>query len=170
MDPNAPARGRGAGGSFVRRRCGFTVLELVLVLLMITLALAMSAAGYQAYLGRRAGLHASELFAQDLRLARAVARRDRKAAAIVFFERGRRYVIRKSTGEVVVERRYDAESDLSLASLDLQLPGDSLAFSGRGIADLSGADGSLGSAIFSTGSSDYEVVFNSMGASDIEEP
>lgn len=170
MDRNAPAPRRGAGRLFVLRRHGFTVLELVLVLLMITLVLAMAASGYRAYLGRRAGLHASELFAEDLRLTRAVARRDRKSAAIVFFESERRYVVRKSTGDVVVERSYAIDADISLASVDLALPGDSVVFSGRGVADLTGAGGSLGTATFSTGGSAYSVVFNSMGASDIEEP
>jgi hypothetical protein len=52
----------------------------------------------------------------------------------------------------------------------LALPGDSLVFDARGMADLSGAGGPLGTATFSSGAMTYTVSFNSMGASKLERP
>jgi hypothetical protein len=50
----------------------------------------------------------------------------------------------------------------------LDLSGDSVVFSARGIADLSDALGPLGSAAFSSGAATYTVTFNSLGASKVE--
>jgi hypothetical protein len=109
------------------------------------------------------------VFAQDLTLARATAVRIREVVVIQFYADSMRYVIETQSGSVeVVTRRFRDNADISLETIDLEMTGDSVVFSTRGIADLSDASGALGTATFSSGSSGYTVSFNSMGSSKVD--
>jgi hypothetical protein len=54
--------------------------------------------------------------------------------------------------------------------MDLQVPGDTLAFDGRGVATAGSSEGALGHAVFRAGSTTFMVSFNAMGASRIDGP
>jgi len=68
-----------------------------------------------------------------------------------------------------LHRSFDEDAEITLSSLDLEMAGDTLIFDNRGQADLGGAVGSLGRAVFSAGSRTYAVSFNSMGVARIDE-
>ncbi len=78
------------------------------------------------------------------------------------------YLLRFESGDTIVRREFSRQNEIFLDSVNLQLTGDSLVFSTRGVGDLSGAGSSLGVASFVAGAAGYEVSFNGMGASKVE--
>ena len=148
---------------------GFTLIELVVVLLLIGAATAIGLLSFGGYFQRVAAQRAAQVFARDLTLARATATRAREPVVIRFYESGLRYeLVEQSSGTVVAIRRFGTNADIDLSAVTLDFVGDSVVFDRRGAADLSGASGPLGTATFSSGASRYTVSFNSMGASKID--
>ena len=146
---------------------GYTLVELVVVLILAGVTLGMTLGGLSGYAQRIAAHHAAQLFVRDLSLARAQAVRGRESVVIRFFESSRWYSISSmTTGTELIRRRFNVNADLDLASIDLETPGDSLFFNSRGV--LSGLGAQLGTATFSTGVETYEVSFNTLGVSKIE--
>ena len=159
-----------AKGSSFRKSTGFTLLELLIVLTLFSLTLGFGSLAFGTYYRRSAARRAAQVFAQDLTLARATAVRIRESVVIRFYEDAQRYVVETQSGSVeLTTRRFGINADIDLSAIDLNLTGDSLVFSSRGIADLSGASGALGTATFSSGDIGYTVSFNSMGASKVEQ-
>lgn len=148
---------------------GFTLLEVTVVLLVVALTLAIAVQGYSLYLTRTAAERTAETFARDLKLARSTALRGRERVVIRVNEIGREYEVETSGGQLIVRRDYGAGQEVRLDSLIFGVAGDSVMLNGRGILDLSGAESSLGTLIFRAGESRYQVSFNSMGASRVDE-
>ena len=124
---------------------------------------------FSGYFERVAAERAAQVFAQDLTLARNWAVRSREPVVIRFYEASLWYEVEaQSTSTEVARRRFGVNADIDLSGLSLDVAGDSLVFDSRGVADLSGAGGPLGTAAFSSGSVTYTVSFNSMGASKID--
>ena len=144
---------------------------MLIVLVLAGLTLGFGSLGFGTYHKRTAARRAAQVFAQDLTLARATAVRTQEPVVIRFYEGDtQRYVVETQTGSVeLTSRRFGINADIDLSGIDLALTGDSLVFSSRGIADLSGAGGALGTATFSSGDIAYTVSFNSMGASKVEQ-
>ena len=146
---------------------GFTLVELAVVLILAGVTLALATGGLVGYNDRIAAHHAAQLFVRDLSLARAHAVRGREPVVIRFSELSRWYSISSmTTGMELIRRRFNVNADIHLAAIDLEMPGDTLFFTSRGI--LSGVGGQLGTATFSTTTSTYAVSFNVMGASRVE--
>lgn len=151
-------------------RRGFTLVEVAVVLAIGGLLIGLTGAAFGDFVRRNAARRAAELFAQDLTAARSYAVRSREPVVIRFFESGLWYHVQtQSTGTEITRRRFGGSADIDLSGVDLDTTGDSVVFSARGIADLSGASGALGEASFSSGASTYTVSFNGMGASKIEQ-
>ena len=150
-----------------RGASGFTLIELVVVLILAGATVAVANGGLTGYTQRIAAHHAAQLFVRDLSLARAHAVRGREPVVIRFSESGRWYSISTmTTGRELIRRRFNVNADIPLADIDLEMPGDSLFFTSRGI--LNGVGGQLGTATFSAGVETYAVSFNIMGASKVE--
>ena len=133
-----------------------------------TIAIATSAVS--GYNHRVAARHAAQLFVRDLSQARAHAVRGRESVVVRFSEPARFYTVTTvSTGRELIKRRFTSDGDLPLAAIDLEMPGDSLSFNSRGISNLSGMGAQLGTATFSTGDETYEVSFNTLGTSKVEQ-
>jgi prepilin-type N-terminal cleavage/methylation domain-containing protein len=148
---------------------GFTLIELVIVLALSGIVLGMASLSMSGFFQRSAARRAAEVFAQDVAAARSYAVRSREPVVIRFYESTLWYEVEtQATGTEVARRRFGTNADIGLSALDLGLTGDSLVFSVRGIADLSGTGGALGTATFSSGATSYTVSFNGMGASKIE--
>lgn len=150
-----------------RETRGFSLIELTVVLVLagVTVGLASNLLG--GYEQRVAAQHAAQLFVRDLSLARAHAVRGRESVVIRFSESSRWYSISTmTTGKELVRRRFNVNADIPLAAIDLEIPGDTLLFTSRGILDDVG--GQLGTATFSAGVDTYAVSFNIMGASKVE--
>ena len=153
-----------------RKAEGFTLLEMVIVLVLAGLTLGFGSLSFSGYYQRTAARSAAKVFTQDLSLARATALRIRESVVIRFDESSRSYVVETQPDSVeLTSRRFGDSADIDLSAIDLVLTGDSLVFSSRGLADLSGAGGALGTATFSSGATVYTVSFNSMGASKVEQ-
>ena len=140
----------------------------MLTLTGITTAFAMLS--FSGYFQRSSVQRAAQIFARDLTVARATAVRTQQPVVIRFYESSRWYVVETlESNTEIVRRRFGANADIDLSAIDLQFTGDSVSFNSRGVADLTGAAGVLGVARFNLGTVAYEVSFNSMGASKVEE-
>ena len=151
-----------------RSRDGFTILELLVVMALVAITLAITQQVYDRYQERTATRRAAKLFGLDLSLARSAAVQGRRRAVIRFDEAGRSYEVRSN--RLLLRRSFGPGSDAPLESIDLELPGDSVAFNARGMADLGGVPGSLGRAVFYAGETSFAVSFNALGASRVGEP
>ncbi len=149
-------------------RLGFTVIELLVSLILFTIALALGSSVFSEYQSRTAAHRAAQVFAMDLSLARTSAVRGREVVIVDFDEAGGSYVIRLESGDTLLTREFGRDDDIPLDSLNLQLTGDSLAFDARGVGDLSGSASPLGTASFAAGANVYDVSFNVMGASKVD--
>lgn len=148
---------------------GFTIIEVVVVLALIAIALTFAMVAFSGYFQRVSAQRAAQLFAQDLTLARMWAVRSREPVVIRFYEASLWYEVEtENTATEVARRRFGTDADIDLSAVSLDFAGDSVVFDSRGIADLTGAGGSLGTATFSSGAVSYTVSFNSMGASKID--
>jgi prepilin-type N-terminal cleavage/methylation domain-containing protein len=151
------------------RRAGFTLIELLVVIAISAIGLTFAALAFSGYFERVAAEKAAQVFAQDLTLARSWAVRSRESVVVRFYESSLWYEVEsQSTATEVARRRFGVNADIDLSGVTLDMTGDSLVFDARGIADLSGAGGPLGTATFSSGGVTYTVSFNSMGASKID--
>ena len=151
------------------RRAGFTITELLVVISIGAIGLTFAGLAFSGYFERVAAEKAAQVFAQDLTLARSWAVRSRESVVIRFYESSLWYEVEaQSTATEVARRRFGVNADIDLSGVTLDMAGDSLVFDSRGVADLSGLGGPLGTATFSSGAVTYTVSFNSMGASKID--
>lgn len=150
-------------------RAGFTLIEMITVLVISSIMLTIAGMVFSGYFQRVAAERAAQVFAQDLTLARTYAVRSQEPVVMRFQESSLWYSVETQDGATeVARRRFGSSGDITLTGLNLDVVGDSLLFDSRGMADLSGAGGSLGTATFSSGGETYTVSFNGMGASKIE--
>jgi prepilin-type N-terminal cleavage/methylation domain-containing protein len=162
-------RCRWAPGPERALQAGFTLLELLLVLSIAAVGLSFALLSFGGYFQRVNAERAAQVFAQDLTLARNWAVRSREPVVIRFYESSLWYEVEaQATTTEVARRRFGVNADIDLSGVTLDFPGDSVVFDLRGIADLSGIGGPLGTATFSSGAVSYTVSFNSMGASKID--
>jgi len=151
------------------RSRGFTVIEMLVVLSLSAIGLTFALLSFGGYFQRVSAERAAQVFAQDLTLARTWAVRSREPVVIRFYEASLWYEVQaQSSATEVAARRFGVNADIDLSAVTLDFPGDSMVFDVRGIADLSGIGGPLGTATFSSGVETYTVSFNSMGASKID--
>ncbi|NIP58121.1 MAG: prepilin-type N-terminal cleavage/methylation domain-containing protein [Gemmatimonadetes bacterium] len=166
--PGRPVSRPGTGRTGRSWRAGFTILELLVVMALVVITLAITQQTYGLYQERTATRRAAKLFGLDLSLARSAAVQGRMNVVIRFDEAAREYEV--ISNRRIMRRDFGDDSDVPLESIDLELPGDSVVFDARGVADLSGIAGSLGRATFEVGGSSYAVSFNALGASKVGEP
>ena len=149
---------------------GFSLLELIIVLTLSAVTLGFASVAFSGYLRQVSAQRAAQVFAQDLSMARSAALRAREPVVIRFFEDTRWYsVTLQESGTELARRRFGVNADIDLTAVDLRMRGDTVVFSSRGVADLGNAFGSLGEALFTSGTVAYMVSFNAMGASKVEE-
>ena len=149
-------------------RLGFTAVELIVTLILFSIAMSLASVVFSGYQARAAAQRAAQVFAMDLSYARTSAVRSRRAVIVDFDETGMSYVIRVESGDTLIKRGFGRDDDIPLDYLNLQLTGDTLVFDTRGVGDLSGSGSSLGIASFAAGEMTYDVSFNVMGASKVE--
>ncbi|MHB1194145.1 MAG: GspH/FimT family pseudopilin [Longimicrobiales bacterium] len=151
---------------------GFTLLELVIVLVLASLTLGFAGLTFSGYFQRSSARLAAQVFARDLTLARSAAVRAKESVVVRFYEANRWYqVVAQTSGTELVRRRFGVNADVDLSAIDLMFRGDTVLFDARGVVDLSNQQvpGPLGQASFEAGAIRYTVSFNSLGASKVEE-
>lgn len=154
----------------MHRSAGFTLIELAVVLSVSAIVITMGTLAFSGYFQRDSARRAAQVFAQDLVAARSYAIRSQEPVVIRFYETTRWYeVAAQSTSTEIARRRFGGNADIDLSAVSLDTAGDSLVFDARGLADMSGAGGPLGTATFSSGAVTYTVSFNGMGASKIDQ-
>ncbi|NNF13971.1 MAG: prepilin-type N-terminal cleavage/methylation domain-containing protein [Gemmatimonadetes bacterium] len=153
----------------IRTQGGFTLLELIVVLAISAVVVTMGTLSFSGYFQRDSARRAAQVFAQDLVSARAYAVRSQESVVVRFYESTLWYeVVAPESSTSISRRRFGPTGDIELSGVALDMSGDSLVFDVRGMADLSGLGGSLGTARFSSGATTYTVSFNGMGASKID--
>lgn len=166
----SPSRRDGTGRRRDARRGGFTLIEILIVLTIGAVVITMGTLTFSGYFHRTSARRAAQLFAQDLVAARGFAIRSQEPVVIRFYEPTLWYEVEvQSTSTEIARRRFGANADIDLSGVTLDMAGDSLVFDRRGLADMSGAGGALGTATFSSGAVTYTVSFNGMGASKIDQ-
>lgn len=120
-------------------QAGFTLVELLIVLSIVSLSLLVANSSYVSFRESSAINRAARVVAADVTLTRSYAIRNRTAVSLVADESSRSYVIRDAAGNVYLDRVFDAASEMALQSLDVRLPGDSIAFNSRGMLTLGSA-------------------------------
>lgn len=158
-----------ANGTPGRRSAGFSLVELVVVLVVVSVMLAIAGTRFTDWRDRASARRAGQVFARDLSMARATSARGRERVVVRFYEGSLWYSVTTESGREMARRRFGPEEEVFLSAIDLQFPGDSVVFNARGIADLSGVGGALGEARFTAGQVVYQVAFNSLGASRVGE-
>lgn len=137
---------------------GFTLVELLIVLSIVSLSLLIANNSYIAFRESSTLNRAARVIAADVALARSYAIRNRIDVAVVADEVGTSYVVRDASGTVYLNRSFDASSEMRLETLDVKLPGDSVAFNSRGMLTLGSATVELGRS-----GGRREVDFNAVG-------
>ncbi len=150
-------------------RHGFTLLEVLFVITISVIMMTAVVNGFSRYTRERSAQQAAYLLSRDLRLARATAIGSRQAVSLVVDPATQSYVIRNVAGTVVARRTFAAGSDLTIESIRLGLPGDSVTFSPHGVATLTGVTGGVAEAVIGSPTREYVVRFNATGSSRIEE-
>jgi len=146
---------------------GFTLLEMTITLLIMSLTLTALSVAFANYRTNTSAKRSAEVFAQDLSVGRGYAVRSREVVSVRFDEVGMGYVLVSASGDSLIVRTFTATSDLRLDAIDLQSTGDSLFFDSQGRIDFSGVGSSLGAALFVSGTMQYAVRFNTLGASRV---
>jgi Tfp pilus assembly protein FimT len=141
---------------------------MAVALVVVVILLAVASVAFTDYNERTSARRAAQVFAGDLTLARSMAVRGRESVTIQFNEGSKWYTVTTSTGRELARRRFGPSGEVNLTAVTLDLTGDSLRFSARGVGNLGAA--TLGNAVFTSGSVDYQVQFNSLGASKVGEP
>jgi prepilin-type N-terminal cleavage/methylation domain-containing protein len=155
-----------AGGP-PRAISGFTLIELTITLLIMSVTLAALSVAFSAYRSNTTARRAAEVFAQDLSVGRSRSVRSREVVSVRFDEVGMGYVLVSASGDSIITRSFTPTSGLRLDAIDLQSTGDSLFFDSRGRIDWSGVGSALGTALFVSGTNQYTVRFNTLGASRV---
>lgn len=141
-----------------------------MVLTVGAVIITMGTLTFSGYFQRDSARRAAQVFAQDLVTARAYAVRSQEKVVVRFYESTLWYeVVAEGSSTPITRRRFGPAGDIALSDVALDLSGDSLVFDVRGMADLSGLGGALGTARFSSGATTYTVSFNGMGASRIDQ-
>jgi Tfp pilus assembly protein FimT len=143
---------------------GFTLIELTIVILIGMVLIALATLAFGTANTRMAARRSAQVFSRDLALARSMAVRGREKVTIKFYENARWYEVKTASGRSLATRRFGVNEDVNLSTIKLDLPGDSLVFSNRGVGTISS---SLGTATFTAGAITYQVSFNAIGASRV---
>ncbi len=153
-----------------RHQGGFTLIEITVVLTLSAVILTLGGLTFSGYFQRNSARRAAQVFALDLTAARSFAIRSQEPVVVRFYEGSLWYeVVGQSSATEISRRRFGVNADIALSAVTLDMAGDSIVFNSRGMVDMSGAGGSLGTATFSSGATTYTVSFNGMGASKIEQ-
>ena len=150
-------------------RAGFTLIELTVVVAIAGVVITLGSMAFTQYFHRASAQHAAQLFAQDLVAARSHAVRTQEPVVVRVYEGTLWYEVEsQASAEEIARRSFGGNGDIDLSGVSFSMNGDTLVFSARGVADMTGANGTLGIAEFSSGAVTYRVSFNGMGASKID--
>lgn len=143
------------------RGAGFTLVEMLMVVLIASVMSAVAAGQYRTYIDRIGPERASRVVGSYISLTRAYAIQRRAPVSMVVDETDRKLWIRTTTDTL---RSIDLgdDTDFQLATLTVDFPGDSFTFSSRGICRECGLTGT-GAITVAGERVEYLVTFNALG-------
>ncbi|HKJ03739.1 MAG TPA: type II secretion system protein [Longimicrobiales bacterium] len=143
------------------RRAGFSLIELIWVLSLIGILVSMAAPRYTEYRNRIAADQAASAVGNFVALARSYAIQTRTATTLKVTPGTRRVAI-EIDGETIRELNLGPGGDFELDTLDMDMTGDSITFTARGICQQCGVSGT-GAVVVAGHGSAYVVTFNAVG-------
>ena len=117
----------------VRDAAGITLPELMIGIVVMSIATAFALTGYEQYRESAATSRAVRVISADVALARSLAIRAREPVSLVARENLRRYVIRDTSGALFQRRDFGTGAEIELTGIDVATTGDSLTFDSRGV-------------------------------------
>jgi prepilin-type N-terminal cleavage/methylation domain-containing protein len=147
----------------MRRRggAGFTLVEVLIVVLIVAVMTQVAAGQYTSYIGRVGPERAARMMGSSISLTRAYAIRRRTPVSLVVDSTDRKMWIR-TTAETIRTLELGDDTDFRLLTLTMGFPGDSLTFSSRGICRECGLTGT-GTITVAGEHAAYLVTFNALG-------
>lgn len=118
---------RGAG------RAGMSLLELLMAIVVAGIMVSIGYGGLHDYIFSQRGRRAAHMLAFQVTIARSLAIRSGQTISLVANETARSTVVRDSAGTVYRSLDLGSSGGLTVERLDIELAGDSLVFSRRGM-------------------------------------
>lgn len=128
-----PRRMKQEGVPAHRGQAGFTLVELLIVLVVFSIVAAIGLGGFRRFNRSTNVDQAARALGSDVTLARSFAIRRGENVALVADEAARSYKIRDAAGNVLAAGGFGFSSDLPLTLLNIKTSGDSLTFNSRGM-------------------------------------
>jgi len=143
-----------------RSRGGFTMAELLTVLLLIGVMVGMAGTQYAAYLEKTMPDRASRLVGSYVSMTRSLALQRRDLVTLAVDPGSKTIMIRTET-DTLRTMDFGPDSELPLTVLETNLGGDSLTFNARGVCSVCGvADKGI---TVSGPRTSYFITFNALG-------
>jgi prepilin-type N-terminal cleavage/methylation domain-containing protein len=127
------ARSTSSGHSAAPTRAGFSLGELLVVITIMGLLSAFTAKGVKAFSQQQQGERTTKAILWEVSVARSYALRSGGTMSLVADETNKILTVRDEDGKVWHTTRFGAGEELRANAIDVNTPGDSLAFSPRGI-------------------------------------
>ena len=142
-------------------RAGFTLVEVVMVLMLIGIIVGTAAPRYGEYRNRIVPQQAASVMGNFVSLARSYAVQSRSNTVLRIDPVNRRAAI-TIDGDTLRILNLGPGGDFELDTLDMDMPGDSIIFSARGICSPCGMSGTGDIVVAARGTS-YLITFNAVG-------
>ena len=143
------------------RNAGFTLVEMLMVVLIVSVLTSIAAGQYRGYLDRVGPERAARLIGSYVSLTRGYAIQRRAPVSLVMDVTDRKMWIRTTT-DTIQSLELGDDTDFRIVTLTMGFPGDSLSFSSRGVCRECGLTGT-GSITVAGENAEYLVTFNALG-------
>ena len=143
------------------RKAGFTLMERLMVMLIVSVMTSVATAQYRDYIERVGPERAARLIGGYVSLTRGYAIQRRAPVSLVLDRTEHKMWIRSAT-DTIRSLELGGDADFRIETLTMGFPGDSISFSSRGVCRECGLTGT-GTITVAGEHVGYEVTFNALG-------
>lgn len=144
-----------------RRPNGFTLIEVLMVLLIAGVMTSIAAGQYRTYLDRIGPERAANMVGTYIAMTRSFAIQSRAPVTLFVDPTARKLWIR-TLADTLRSVELGADTDFLISTLEMGFPGDSMTFSARGVCRECGVTGT-GSITVAGEKVEYLITFNALG-------